>query len=504
MAMLYSALCLGAVTAIYPFMLMVSTALKGPTDQEDGRLVPQYTRESGLADKDWSKPSGTLLGKVLDDKYAANLSVIQSTRIGADASPETIQRYNDFLMALPLHQWAAGYRLAAGQVTSKLTMEYQLWLSRRFRTIEELNAAYVEENVAFNTVPPPSELLDRPEWKMPDTPKMRDWQEFKKTLPADQRIPIRTTRLWQEFVQSKCQGQFSRVPAEIAGTAKSFESLTLPNSGAWLEEFSRVRVPDRLKDGGAEAAWNRLGLGPMPIDAAERQWVRENAPEIRREFATRNFRYVIDYVLLNGRAVVNTMIYCGLVILIQLTVNPLAAYALSRYPMPATARILIFLLATMAFPAEVAMIPSFLLLKGLGLLNTFAALVLPTAASGYLIYLLKGFFDSLPQELFESAQIDGAPETTMLMRIALPLSRPVLGYLALLAFMGAYGAFIFAFLIAQDRKMWTLMVSMYQLQLVAPKAVVMAGLTLTAIPTLAVFLAAQRVIMRGIVLPGER
>lgn len=188
----------------------------------------------------------------------------------------------------------------------------------------------------------------------------------------------------------------------------------------------------------------------------------------------------------------------------QLFVNPIAAYALSRYPIRWSGQILVFLLATMAFPAEVAAIPSFLLLKELGLLNTFAALVLPGAASGYMIFLLKGFFDSLPQELFEAGSIDGAPETTMMMRIALPLSRPVLGYLALNAFMGAYGAFLYAFLIAQDQKIWTLMVWVYQLQLIAPKAVMMAALTIAALPTLIVFLLAQRVIMRGIVLPGER
>jgi len=158
----------------------------------------------------------------------------------------------------------------------------------------------------------------------------------------------------------------------------------------------------------------------------------------------------------------------------------------------------------MAFPAEVAMIPSFLLLKDLGLLNTFAALVLPTAASGYMIYLLKGFFDSLPPELFESGQIDGAKESTMMFRIAMPLSKPVLGYLALMAFMGAYGAFLYAFLVAQDQRVWTLMVFIYQLQNTAPKAVMMAALTLAAIPTLFVFLVAQRAILRGIILPGEK
>jgi multiple sugar transport system permease protein len=92
-----------------------------------------------------------------------------------------------------------------------------------------------------------------------------------------------------------------------------------------------------------------------------------------------------------------------------------------------------------------------------------------------------------------------------MMRIALPLSKPVLGYLALLAFMGAYGSFLYAFLVAQDQKMWTLMVYIYQLQTQgAPRSLLMAALTLAALPTLIVFLLCQRVIMKGIVLPGER
>jgi multiple sugar transport system permease protein len=79
-----------------------------------------------------------------------------------------------------------------------------------------------------------------------------------------------------------------------------------------------------------------------------------------------------------------------------------------------------------------------------------------------------------------------------------------MGYLALLAFMGAYGAFIYAFLVAQDQRIWTLMVWVYQLQNTAPKAVMMAALTLAAVPTLIVFLFAQNAITKGIVLPGER
>jgi multiple sugar transport system permease protein len=313
------------------------------------------------------------------------------------------------------------------------------------------------------------------------------------------------TRIWQEFLRGKNQNQFGNLSVELKGSATKFEELKINPSAPEYPEFVKTKVPVRYQEKSFEDVWvAKFAAMRPPTKAFDAAFVTANKDAIRGEFASRNYRYIIDYIALNGRALWNTFFLCGLTILAQLIVNPIAAYAISRYPIKSTGKILIFLLATMAFPAEVAMIPSFLMLKDLGLLNTFWALVLPGMASGYMIFLLKGFFDSLPQELFESGQIDGAKESTMMMKIAFPLSRPVLGYLALLAFMGSYGAFMYAFLVTQDRKMWTLMVFIYQLQNSAPKAVMMAALTVAAIPTLLVFLAAQRVILKGIVLPGER
>ncbi|MDH4388454.1 MAG: carbohydrate ABC transporter permease [Fimbriimonas sp.] len=486
MGFLYLLLIVGALTTVYPFLLMVSTGLKGPTDQNDTAVIPTYVSDSNA-----------LLSKYVDDKYSGNLELIGSTRIG---SAGDVTAYNQFLMTLPLDMWSAGFRLAPNQVTSRVTQRYQTWLRSRFASIEELNKTYIEENVAFQTVQPPTEQLERSTWKPLAAQRYDDWLEFKKTLPSEYRIPVRTTRLWQEFLRTSYKNRIEDVPSEQRGSAKTFESIvSKPSAPEFLNQ-----LPERYRNGTAEELWSASHTGPMPIEAAEKQFVEGNASEIKREFAGRNFRYVLDYILINGRAVLNTFIFCGLAILTQLVVNPLAAYALSRYPIKASGKILLFLLATMAFPAEVAMIPSFLLLKDLHLLNTFAALVLPGMASGYMIFLLKGFFDSLPTELFEAGQLDGAPETTLLARIAIPLTKPVLGYLALMAFMASYSTFMFAFLVAQDQKMWTLMVWVYQLQTTAPKAVVMAALALAALPTLIVFLFAQRVIMKGIVIPGDR
>lgn len=501
MLCVYLLLSLGAVTTLYPFLLMVSTGLKGPSDQDDNRILPSYFTKIEGKDALGAPDRGSLYQKYLEDKYAGDMAQISSTRIGVDASASEIEVYDKFLMTLPSDFWIAGFRTAPNQTTSRLVKRYQDWLKGRYRTVEDLNQAYSEQNGAFQQVVVPPELLEQKVWQPVRDPKYIEWLQFKDTLPAEFRIPIREQRLFQLFMVAKTKNQFDQVPKSVVGTAKKFEELTVPTSGPELKEFLETRLPDRFRNQTVDKLWGRSTL---PIAAFERSHVLANANSIKAEFASRNLTYVLGYILLNGRVLLNTFIFCALAVLTQLTINPLAAYALSRYPVRASMKILLFLLATMAFPAEVAMIPSFLLLKNLGLLNTFAALVLPSAASGYMIFLLKGFFDSLPKELFEAAEIDGAKESTLMRKVALPLSGPVLGYLALLAFMGAYGAFMYAFLVAQNRSIWTLMVWIFQLQGSAPKSVMMAALTVAAIPTLVVFLLAQKFILKGIVLPGEK
>lgn len=493
MVTLYGVLVLGAVTTLLPFIMMLSTGFKGPTDQNDNRVIPAFWRDHE-----------ELFTKYVEDKYSGDRSRVASARIGEHASPELVAKYEEFLMGLDPDFFEVGFRAGPNQLANRTTKKWQDWVKQRYGTIDAVNRAYVGIHMAFQAVAPANEALDRRGWSPAPGQKTDDWREFKTTLPVEFRLPVRAERMFQEFLRSEFQNQFSRVPAELVRGARSFEEVRMDTTHPLYLRFEQEQLPERFQEATVEELWARISSEPMPIVAQERAWVQENHRQIRSEFTWRNYLYVIDYFVLNSRALWNTLIFCGLAILTQLTVNPLAAYALSRYPMRATAKILLFLLATMAFPAEVAMIPSFLLLRDLGLLNTYAALVLPAAASGFSIFLLKGFFDSLPQEYFESGQIDGAKEHTLMLRIAFPLSKPVFGYMALLAFMGAYGAFMYAFLVVQDQRMWTLMVSIYQLQAIAPKATMMAAITLAAIPTLVVFLFAQRVIMRGIILPSER
>ena len=168
---------------------------------------------------------------------------------------------------------------------------------------------------------------------------------------------------------------------------------------------------------------------------------------------------------------------------------------------------LLFLMLTMAFPPMVTQIPNFLMLREFNLLNTFWALILPGLANGYSIFLLKGFFDSLPRELYESAALDGAGEMRIFWQITMSLSKPILAVIALSAFTRAYSNFMLALLICQDQDMWTLMVWMYDLQTRSEPdgvGVIFASLLIAAIPTFLIFAFCQKVIMRGIVVPVEK
>jgi len=274
----------------------------------------------------------------------------------------------------------------------------------------------------------------------------------------------------------------------------------------WISFIEQAAPLEQIQVEDPVTFWQAFSKGKHgdTLPVAELDWltVKDNHRSLRWRYLTANYTEVLGFIAGHGRALLNTLVYVALAIAGALTVNPLAAYALARFRLKHANNILIFLLATMAFPAEVAMIPGFLLVRDLGMLNTVWALVLPGLAAGFSIFLLKGFFESLPAELYEAALLDGASELRMFWNITLPLSKPILAVIALGAFTSAYGAFIFAFLTCQDPKMWTLMVFLYEFQQSASHGLIMASLVVAAIPTLLLFIFCQKIILRGIVIPS--
>jgi multiple sugar transport system permease protein len=343
---------------------------------------------------------------------------------------------------------------------------------------------------------------------------------------------------WSKFIENR-----EACPAEgieVHGPRQEFEEYIAKQRGVSVEEISPFF---------------------LPLAAADWYDCMSHKGHYRWELTTRNYKQVFDYLLLHGKGIQNTVIYCVLAIGLALLVNPVAAYALSRYKPPSQYKILLLCMATMAFPAAVTMIPAFLLLKrfplwslaggivgfalafwllgklfkklgewvhfilalvigisvgiwlvpivtlgkpSISLLNTFAALVLPGMANGYSIFLLKGFFDSLPRELYEAADIDGANEWTKFWAFTMNLSKPILAVIALGAFTTAYSQFMMALIIIPDQDMWTMMVWIFQLQSNTHQSVVNASLVIGAVPTFLIFLFCQGIIMRGIIVPTEK
>jgi len=132
--------------------------------------------------------------------------------------------------------------------------------------------------------------------------------------------------------------------------------------------------------------------------------------------------------------------------------------------------------------------------------------VLPGAANGMAIFVLKGFFDSLPQELFEAATIDGAKEWQIFYFVSLPMVKPILAINALNAFIGAYSGWEWALIICQKKSMWTISVWLYQANQfwLSTPWITTAGFVIASIPILVVFLFCQNVIMKGIVVPSMK
>ena len=420
-----------------------------------------------------------------------------------------------------------------------LTYEWREHLKARFKSPDEANKLFGRGYTGFNKVAMPESLPEG------NTAMQKDWNDFINSI-SESGIGLKRNSMFEykDFLSEKYEdntknvdfkrmsGDYRRkiadrneVPYFFAypesDTAKSREHY---GEAVRSERFERMLVlrdaADFKNDWGfflqqryksiekLNAAYGLLiesfDKAPMPLLEWEWSKFQERKGQLRKEFLVRNYAMVVDTILYNGRAGLNTLIYCALSVLAALLVNPMAAYALSRFKPPSTYKILLVMMMTIGFPSIVIGIPNFLMLKSLGLMNTYAALILPGMASGFSIFLLKGFFDSLPKELFECATLDGASERVIFWHVAMALSKPILAVTALQTFITAYGDFMMAFLVCQNPKMWTLMVYLYQLQQHSSASVAFAALVVSAIPTLLIYLFCQNMILRGIVVPSEK
>jgi ABC-type glycerol-3-phosphate transport system permease component len=182
----------------------------------------------------------------------------------------------------------------------------------------------------------------------------------------------------------------------------------------------------------------------------------------------------------------------------------LSAYVFARHRFPGSDAIFFAIIALLMIPGVLTLIPLFLLVKDLGLLNTFWALILPYIAGGqaFAIFVLRSFIAGQPEEIFESARIDGADEFTIYRRIALPMAKPILGTLTILALLSTWNDYIWPSVTLRNPELWTISLKLVSfssqwanLQQYGP---MFAGYVIASIPLLILFMFTMRLFIEGL------
>ena len=212
-----------------------------------------------------------------------------------------------------------------------------------------------------------------------------------------------------------------------------------------------------------------------------------------------NYRQLFGNVGM-GRYLVNSLAIAVLATLISVSFNVMAGYAFAKLRFRGRDALFRLLLGALVIPGQVAMLPLFLMLKPLGLINTYGGAIVPAMASIFGIFLVRQFARGIPDELLEAARIDGAGELRVFTTVVVPLLRPVVATLAVFSFLAAWNDFMWPLIVLTDDSLHTLPVALAGLsrEHVQDNELMMAGSVVTVLPVLLLFLALQRQYMEGL------
>ncbi|HEY0157716.1 MAG TPA: carbohydrate ABC transporter permease [Thermoanaerobaculia bacterium] len=207
------------------------------------------------------------------------------------------------------------------------------------------------------------------------------------------------------------------------------------------------------------------------------------------------------FVRLNiGRAFLSSAIVASAVTFFSVLFGSMAGYAFAKLRFSGRQRIFGLMLIALVIPPQVGMLPLFLLMKALGLVNSYWGAIIPSMVTVFGIFLIRQFMLSVPQELLEAARIDGASEWRIYWTVVLPLARPILATLATFMFMSTWNDFMWPLIILSDQSHYTLPVALANLsgEHVQDVELMMAGSVVTVLPVLAVFILLQRYYIAGV------
>lgn len=205
-------------------------------------------------------------------------------------------------------------------------------------------------------------------------------------------------------------------------------------------------------------------------------------------------------------AFANSTLVALAVTALQVFTSALAGYALARLKFRGKEAILLLIVATLVVPFQILVIPIFLVLKWGHLINTYWALILPTAANGFGIFLMRQFFVTIPESLEEAATLDGANRLQILAYVMLPLSRPALVTLFLFTFIGEWNDLFKPLVFTTRPELRTVQLALaeFQEQFTSSWQLLMAAVVIATIPVLVLFLLGQKQFMQGIGTTGMK
>ncbi len=212
-----------------------------------------------------------------------------------------------------------------------------------------------------------------------------------------------------------------------------------------------------------------------------------------------NYRELFAHAGL-GRYLANSVLLATVATLVSLVFNVSAGYAFAKLRFAGRDRIFKVLLGALVIPGQVAMVPLFLLLKHMGLVNSYGGVIVPAMASIFGIFLVRQYALSIPNELLEAARIDGASEFRIFRMIVVPLLKPIIVTLAVFTLLATWNDFMWPLIVLTDKDLYTLPVALASLsrEHVQDDEMMMAGSVVTILPVLVVFLSLQRYYLQGL------
>ena len=202
----------------------------------------------------------------------------------------------------------------------------------------------------------------------------------------------------------------------------------------------------------------------------------------------------------------NTVIFAGGTVITSVFFDSLAGYAFARMRFKGKSVLFYFVLLTMMIPVQVFMIPLFIEVNLLGMLDTYAGLIIPRMTTAFGIFMMRSFFITLPDSLEEAARIDGLSEFNIFLKIMLPLSKPTLLSLGIFTLMNSWNDLLYPLILTSSSKMRTLPagLALFTGQNISFYGPVMAGTVISMLPLLVVYIFAQKYFVQGTAMSGMK